>query len=125
MLKHGLLITMVAVLLVATTVIGLAGCKSSRVYNKDTTFAANAFTSNKSISIILKKKANLATDIYNIQCAYDLEYGTDAHKNQNNLGRWETYLLEKLQEIITNEGWRIYIINKGGYEAAFEAIYKK
>ncbi len=69
MLKHGLLIAMVAMLLVATTVIGLAGCKSNRKYDDDSMHAAEALTAHHSGALDIigdkgNKKIDLAADIF-------------------------------------------------------------
>ena len=127
MLKHGLLITTVTVLLVAITMVGLIGCKSSRKYDDDSMHAAEALTAHHTgaVDIIGNKGTDLAADIFDAAAAFDAEHGAFAHVSAEKRDAFKKFLKDylKAQTDGTEQNNPIYGISEEDWDEAFENAF--
>jgi len=130
MLRHGLLITMVAVLLVTITMAGLIGCKSSRKYDDDSMHAAEALTAYHTGAVDIfggkdNKKIDLAADIFDATTAFDAEHGAFAHVSAEKRDAFKKFLKDYLQAQTdgTEQKNPIYGISEEDWDEVFDTAF--
>ena len=115
-------------LLVATTVIGLAGCKSSRKYDDDSLHAASTFEVSDALAIIPGKgtrRVDLAADIFDAAAAFDAEHGAFAHVSAEKRDEFKAELRKALEAKVDENGNPLYTFGSDEeWDRAFEDAFR-
>lgn len=123
--KQGMLMMLVAVVLVVSIVVGLAGCKTKNTYNDESMGLAKTLSIYKGVTNGDERRVDLAVDIFNAAVAFDaLHGGTGAHLSSPEvLEEWEEYLWKDLRDKGDDLGSVKYGISRDEFDNGFDRYY--